>query len=613
MDKMETIFILLYINLGYILVFAFGPCPLPACVCSVSATDPSKRSLDCQNRHLTSVPLISSTSPELFEKISLRNNDIKRFDGGNFRSARTEYLDVMQNKLEHIDRQAFCGLETKLKQLKMQGNRQVLVPFPSFQNLTVLEELYLKDFTVTGLDVNTNFRCLQSLRTLRLINVRMDFITSQAFVSNLKLQTLQLDSCMINATFPTLAFTRLTNLQNLFLANNGFTIFPSRSLMNARQLVHLDLSHNPLQTYERKSFYGISPTLEHLILSHTGLNETHLAALSSYNWNKLRHFDISHNALRDIPNGCFNKMPMLTSLDLSFNAIVEVSSFNLTYLRKLEAINLSGNHITLIDVNFFTKLDGILMMNLSEMNSTINFQFASPNQHTPHLHWKELILSNSKISEDTFEKFIPYLPSLEILKLDNSRVTHIDGIFKGNSKLRHLSLRSNRLAILSKDAFGGLEHSLEYLDIRENEITTVSKCSFNQLEEISVVKLSKNNFRCDCKLKWLMEWPTKSKTETDIDNIVCESPRKYRNRKFNILNESLKCSAEEKCLQSMSVTSDKSSISERHLYLMIIMLLVLLASFIVIFGVVLLMLKFKKSRAQSALDALYKKSIKDDK
>lgn len=60
------------------------------------------------------------------------------------------------------------------------------------------------------------------------------------------------------------------------------------------------------------------------------------------------------------------------------------------------------------------------------------------------------------------------------------------------------------------------------------------RCCTNQLPYFIPRDLRGNAFKCDCKLKWLVTWM--SRTNATIEDIYCESPPEYKKRKINNLS-----------------------------------------------------------------------------
>uniref|UniRef100_A0A3B4ZFX3 Leucine-rich glioma-inactivated protein 1 n=1 Tax=Stegastes partitus TaxID=144197 RepID=A0A3B4ZFX3_9TELE len=98
--------------------------------------------------------------------------------------------------------------------------------------------------------------------------------------------------------------------------------------------------------------------------------------------------------------------------------------------------------------------------------------------------------------------------------------------------LHLLLFTANNLESINEDAFLGLPH-LEYLSLAYNNLETLPKDLFKGLEALTKVDLRGNQFTCDCKLKWLVEWIYS--TNATVDQIYCKGPASQLDKKINDL------------------------------------------------------------------------------
>ncbi|KAI7797532.1 leucine-rich repeat LGI family member 3 isoform X1 [Triplophysa rosa] len=156
-------------------------------------------------------------------------------------------------------------------------------------------------------------------------------------------------------------------------------------------------------------------------------------------------------------------------------------------------------------------------------------------------------------------KAIPksFPPGIISLTMVNVAFTTIpEGAFSHMHLLQFLLLNSNTFSFISDDAFAGLGH-LQYLFIENNDIQALSKHTFRGLKSLTHLSLSNNNlevlprdlfkhldiltdldlrgnsFRCDCKIKWLVDWMEKS--NTSVPAIYCASPFEFQGRRIHDL------------------------------------------------------------------------------
>ncbi|KAG5280580.1 hypothetical protein AALO_G00061740 [Alosa alosa] len=156
-------------------------------------------------------------------------------------------------------------------------------------------------------------------------------------------------------------------------------------------------------------------------------------------------------------------------------------------------------------------------------------------------------------------KAIPksFPPGIISLTMVNAAFSTIpEGAFSHLHLLQFLLLNSNTFSLIADDAFAGLSH-LQYLFIENNDIQSLSKHTFRGLKSLTHLSLSNNNlqglprelfkyldiltdldlrgnaFRCDCKIKWLVDWM--EKTNTSVPAIYCASPFEFQGRRIHDL------------------------------------------------------------------------------
>ncbi|XP_014015641.1 leucine-rich repeat LGI family member 3 [Salmo salar] len=159
------------------------------------------------------------------------------------------------------------------------------------------------------------------------------------------------------------------------------------------------------------------------------------------------------------------------------------------------------------------------------------------------------------VDTKTIPKSFP--PGIISLTMVNAAFTTIpEGAFSHLHLLQFLLLNSNTFTVVADDAFAGLSH-LQYLFIENNDIQALSKHTFRGLKSLTHLSLSNNNlqllprelfkyfdiltdldlrgnsFRCDCKIKWLVDWM--EKTNTSVPAIYCASPFEFQGRRIHDL------------------------------------------------------------------------------
>ncbi|XP_060097306.1 leucine-rich glioma-inactivated protein 1 [Heteronotia binoei] len=129
------------------------------------------------------------------------------------------------------------------------------------------------------------------------------------------------------------------------------------------------------------------------------------------------------------------------------------------------------------------------------------------------------------------ERSFIFSPSLQLLLFTANTFDVISGdAFIGLPHLEYLFIENNNIKSLANTSFRGLK-SLIHLSLANNNLQTLPKDLFKGLDSLTNVDLRGNAFTCDCKLKWLVEWV--SRTNTTVEDVYCESPPEYKKRKIN--------------------------------------------------------------------------------
>uniref|UniRef100_H3DND7 Leucine-rich repeat LGI family, member 3 n=2 Tax=Tetraodon nigroviridis TaxID=99883 RepID=H3DND7_TETNG len=150
--------------------------------------------------------------------------------------------------------------------------------------------------------------------------------------------------------------------------------------------------------------------------------------------------------------------------------------------------------------------------------------------------------------------FPPGIVSLTMVNVAFSTIP--EGAFAHLHLLQFLLLNSNTFTLLSDDAFAGLSH-LQYLFIENNDIQTLSKFTFRGLKSLTHLSLSNNNlqqlprglfgpldvltdldlrgnaFRCDCGVRWLVDWL--EQTNASVPAVYCAAPFEFQGRRIGEL------------------------------------------------------------------------------
>lgn len=299
-------------------------------------------------------------------------------------------IDVSQNKINQIRRNAFDGLQANLKMLNLSFNLLGEVYSYTFTSLTELLLLDLSYNHIGALGYNA-FIGLPKLQDLYLTGNSLRQLGSVALLPSLNVLSLRDNRLLslrglsvgMNSVYVDISENRLTNLEDIYVILTNFkhlrylffggnlirwcTINEGVEFTPDHHLEVLDLHGSSLQTaWEQKTCLDVFSHLKNLLI-----------------------LNISLNSLMSLPQGIFRGLSSVVQIDLSSNA--------LTYLEgdifppSLKILDLSNNFLASPDPETFHSLNFLSLENnrffcdctlegfLMWLNST-NITFLSPKQ-----------------------------------------------------------------------------------------------------------------------------------------------------------------------------------------------------------------------------------------
>ena len=172
--------------------------------------------------------------------------------------------------------------------------------------------------------------------------------------------------------------------------SNISTMLPQGNITRYKllRLKSLILQRNNITQFNTRHIALYFPNLKELVLWRNSIKQ-----LKRKNLGKLKHLellDISNNKIRTIENGIFKYMKLLVKLYLNGNQISSVSS---QLLDGLDNLDLSHNHLTLLDIDAFSKTP--LLFSLKVTNNILR-NWIPENASWPKYVYK-LDLSGNKL------------------------------------------------------------------------------------------------------------------------------------------------------------------------------------------------------------------------
>ncbi|XP_031622956.1 toll-like receptor 6 [Contarinia nasturtii] len=202
------------------------------------------------------------------------------------------------------------------------------------------------------------------------------------------------------------------NLTYLDVSQNRLSEIPQLLFFSAEHLTNADFSNNSIEQIDNLSFLGAN-NLKILNLSYNKIHHLKSNVLSAP---KLEFLDLSNNNLSILERYSFDNLTKLKQLNLSFNPIGDFKIDMFVHLMKIENLDLKRTNISTIRLGTFSHQQKLIRLDLSENN----------------------------LKELDFSHFLPLLPDLRSLFLDENQLTHLDGFANDLfPKLELLDIRNN--------------------------------------------------------------------------------------------------------------------------------------------------------------------------
>ncbi|KAI5643666.1 leucine rich repeat domain-containing protein [Phthorimaea operculella] len=275
----------------------------------------------------------------------------------------------------------------------------------------------------------------------------------------------------------------LENLVKIRVSNSSIVNLANVYYHGTTSVDSIEVSHNLIKTIPSLMFDAFSIKLRHLNLSHNAIEKIETSSFEGLN--NLYTLDLSFNNIAEIGQS-FVPLSSLKVLYLQNNNLTSIRATDLSALKHLEKLNLSYNVLNNIEDDTFTALNNLQEVDLSNNQLT---------RIKKVLFWSNtnlfrLLLAHNKIisiEPDAFKgKNIIYF-DIKDNKLSGSLQRNC---FVGIST-DNLDLSFEKINSLDTKAFAGLQ--TQVLNLSNNTITTIDEKAFRGIELISELDLSNNN------------------------------------------------------------------------------------------------------------------------
>ncbi|KAK0079520.1 hypothetical protein PV325_001105 [Microctonus aethiopoides] len=484
-------------------------------------------SLDIGYNNLTQLPGHIFTATPNLRTLDLRSNYLTTLQSGTFALEYLETLNLRDNRLEALRKQAFHGMPS-LQQLDISGNSLFQISTEQFRNLRNLRILNISRNRIRSLprDIFEGTR----IELLDLSYNKITIVPSPTFLEvAYTLRDLNLAENFIEhldaLAFPT------SQLTSLNLANNHLTILPDNSFVSLTKLQSLNLSQNYLQANFKELLHYL-PGLRHLYMINCGFRQIPILPLTNLNI-----LDLSFNDIDNIKQVDTQYFPHLKVLKLVNNSLTAVPNVKLQFLRQLDLSYNPIEELTRDTFVVYPRLEDLVLRKLYRVKLVNNDCLQS-------LHYlKRLRLQTwSQGGGLELHRLLNGLPlrTIEIEVTERVLKNQIHNAF--TRRLRELTITGEMLEVIAPAAFSTIESGELILRIKDTHVRRFQSDIFlslarkmsqltldlrnNNINELSPsviygnlswetvgtnlvaggLQISGNPLECDCEIAWLSLW-----------------------------------------------------------------------------------------------------------
>ncbi|XP_041453709.1 toll-like receptor 13 [Lytechinus variegatus] len=236
-------------------------------------------------------------------------------------------LDISGNEITRLNDKKFEGNLSSLQKLYLSGNKLDKLSPTTFQNVQLLQEIYLGSQHGGKLHLNGVFSKMKSLIKLDLSKTNITLTSTCQFNETMNLEELHLNFTRLNSTNlfdierQSSLFDGLVSLSKLYLRGNNLNNLEQGTFKSLSKLSLLDMSKARIVVIKSGLFHGLS-SLTWLNLDSNNINKISANVLSGLNCLEFLYF--GYNRIEVIEKDSFKMTPNLHKLSLSSNRLTKV-------------------------------------------------------------------------------------------------------------------------------------------------------------------------------------------------------------------------------------------------------------------------------------------------
>lgn len=226
--------------------------------------------------------------------------------------------------------------------------------------------------------------------------------------------------------------------------------------------------------------------LEWLTLDHNKLRSVPRGSLPE----TLHTLSVQHNFLPEIPARTLDQLNVLVRIYLRGNLIGRVPPYTFRSKKSLDKLDLGENFITDLSTSWFNGSITIRDLNL-ELNSIRllrDYSFRS-------LSSGRIVLANNRIESISRNAFSGLEDTLEYLDLEGNLISNISYVISKLKRLKFLYIPNNKLLNISSQDFKSFGNSLKALSLSGNHLKEIPLTGLKNCDQISHLNIGYNEIK----------------------------------------------------------------------------------------------------------------------
>ena len=219
------------------------------------------------------------------------------------------------------------------------------------------------------------------------------------------------------------------------------------------------------------------------------LDNNHIREIPKHSLARTIHtFSISNNQVRTFPLEAIEALTSLTWFTIRGNYIETIPEAPFSYNKRLDKLNMGENFISRIPSNAF---NGTL--NVNDLKLDYNYIEKLQGGVFKSLMPRRIYLGMNRIKSIEKNAFEGIENTLELFDLERNGLNNISEAFSELKNLRYLYISNNNISEVRVDAFTSFSDSLRALSLSGNRISTFPRDALRLCTELSHLNIGYHN------------------------------------------------------------------------------------------------------------------------